>query len=163
VTEQSHPTPRRIGDAERDEAAGFLQEHMAQGRLDAAEFEERLERALQAKVQPELNALFTDLPAPTPRTDGQLVRAMTRELTEHQPGMSPRLRNTVDILVGAIWPITILICFIVGWQFWWLLFLPGSVTSMWQTRKHQDDAARKRWRREHERELRDLQGGDGPG
>ena len=45
--EPSTPDPaaggaRRIGDAERDKAAEYLREHMAAGRLDAGEFDERL-------------------------------------------------------------------------------------------------------------------------
>lgn len=160
MTQQPQPEPRRIGDAERDEAAEFLREHMARGRLDAEEFEDRLERALRAKVQPEVNQLFSDLPAPTPRTDGQLVRSISQDLADHEPGMPRKLRNTIDVLVGAIWPITILLLFLIGWNFWWLLFLPGVVTSMWQTKKHQDDAARKEWRKERRKELDRLQGDD---
>src|SRR5512133_481045 len=71
--EPSTPDPdasgaRRIGDAERDTAAEYLREHMAAGRLDAAEFDERLTRALNARVGPDLDALFTDLPEPRPGT-----------------------------------------------------------------------------------------------
>lgn len=58
---------RRIGDAERDEAVELLRQHMADGRLDYPEFDERLGRAMTARTQPELNALFTDLPTPHPR------------------------------------------------------------------------------------------------
>src|SRR5215217_4404881 len=52
--EPSTPDPtagaaRRVGDAERDKAAEYLREHMAAGRLDAAEFDERLTRALSAR------------------------------------------------------------------------------------------------------------------
>ncbi len=70
--EPSTPDPaaggaRRIGDAERDKATEYLREHMAAGRLDAAEFDERLTRALNAKVGPDLDALFTDLPGSATR------------------------------------------------------------------------------------------------
>ena len=60
------PTPQRIGDAERDRAAELLREHMAQGRLSAEEFDERIEAALTAKVATDLDPLFTDLPGPRP-------------------------------------------------------------------------------------------------
>jgi len=52
----------RVSDAERDAAAGELQEHFATGRLDQEELDERLSRALTAKTRGDLNALFTDLP-----------------------------------------------------------------------------------------------------
>ena len=70
VTEQGQPRPQRIGDAERDRAAELLREHMAQGRLTAEEFDERIEAALTAKVASDLDPLFTDLPGPRP---GQAV------------------------------------------------------------------------------------------
>src|SRR6476619_3817639 len=53
ATERS-PSGPRIGDAERDRAVGYLQEHLAQGRLDATEFDERMGRALQARTASEL-------------------------------------------------------------------------------------------------------------
>lgn len=70
--EQDPPTPRpappqpRIGDAERDRAVGYLQEHMAQGRLDGTEFDERLTAALSARTEADLFPLFDDLPEPRP-------------------------------------------------------------------------------------------------
>lgn len=63
----SEPLPApRIGDAERDDAVELLREHMAAGRLDVTELDERLERALTARTQPELDALFSDLPGRHP-------------------------------------------------------------------------------------------------
>lgn len=56
----------RIGDQERDEAVEYLQEHHASGRLTVTEFDDRMSRALGAVVQSDLDALFSDLPEPTP-------------------------------------------------------------------------------------------------
>jgi len=53
----------RVSDAEREAAASELREHFASGRLDSEELSERLDRALAAKTQGDLNALFTDLPS----------------------------------------------------------------------------------------------------
>jgi hypothetical protein len=53
----------RVSDAEREAAAGELQEHFASGRLDQDELDERLSRALTAKTRGDLDALFTDLPS----------------------------------------------------------------------------------------------------
>lgn len=62
----SEPVARRIGDSERDQAAELLRDHMAAGRLEHAEFDERLGQALVARTQPELDALFVDLPTLRP-------------------------------------------------------------------------------------------------
>jgi hypothetical protein len=52
----------RASDAERAEVADLLKKHFMDGRLDQAEFDERLGAALSAKTRGELTALFDDLP-----------------------------------------------------------------------------------------------------
>jgi hypothetical protein len=52
----------RVSDAERQAVADRLAEHFADGRLDQAEFDERVERAMSAKTRADLNGLFDDLP-----------------------------------------------------------------------------------------------------
>ena len=56
----------RIGDAERDEAISLLQDHHAAGRLSTEEFDDRMGKALEAKVADDLTALFVDLPGQRP-------------------------------------------------------------------------------------------------
>ena len=56
----------RIGDAERDEAVSLLQDHHAAGRLSTEEFDDRMGKALEAKVADDLTALFVDLPGQRP-------------------------------------------------------------------------------------------------
>ena len=51
----------RVSDAEREAAAGRLAEHFAAGRLDQAEFDDRVRRALNAKTRGDLRGLFADL------------------------------------------------------------------------------------------------------
>jgi uncharacterized protein DUF1707 len=89
------PTPRRderhirVGDAERDHALTTLREHYAQGRIDAAELDERLSAALVARTWGDLARLFADLPGergpgptfrPTPRAPYDPWRAAGRLL-----------------------------------------------------------------------------------
>jgi len=50
-------------DSERDAAAGRLQAAFAEGRLDDAEFDERMRTALTARTRADLARLMTDLPA----------------------------------------------------------------------------------------------------
>jgi hypothetical protein len=52
----------RVSDAERRDVADRLGEHFADGRLDQAEFDDRVGRAMGAKTRGDLNGLFSDLP-----------------------------------------------------------------------------------------------------
>jgi hypothetical protein len=56
----------RVGDAERSAIADRLAHHFSEGRLDAAEFNERLDRAMQAKTMADLTGLLADLPEAAP-------------------------------------------------------------------------------------------------
>jgi hypothetical protein len=141
----------RIGDAERDQAAEFLREHHAQGRLDVAEFDERITAALNAKTQADLDSLFFDLPAPSPRSPGAGVAPIAASTAVDRPEvMTQKTRNTVDVMVGLLWPITIAVCFLIGWEYWWLLFAPFVASSIWENRKKQDKAELERWEKKQE-------------
>jgi len=52
----------RVSDAERDAAVAELSQHYQQGRLTAAEFDERSDQAFAARTGDQLHALFVDLP-----------------------------------------------------------------------------------------------------
>jgi uncharacterized membrane protein len=52
----------RVSDADRQAVADRLSEHFAAGRLDQAEFDERIGRAMGAKTRADLGGLFADLP-----------------------------------------------------------------------------------------------------
>jgi Domain of unknown function (DUF1707) len=52
----------RVSDAERQAVADRLAEHFSEGRLDQAEFDERVGRAMNAKTRADLSGLFHDLP-----------------------------------------------------------------------------------------------------
>jgi hypothetical protein len=61
----------RVGDAERTEIADRLARHFSDGRLDEAEFSERLDRAMRAKTMADLSGLLSDLPGePVPPQEG---------------------------------------------------------------------------------------------
>lgn len=62
IQQQMSKGTMRVGDAERDEAARALGDHFASGRLDRAEYDERLEQAFAARTGNDLAALFRDLP-----------------------------------------------------------------------------------------------------
>jgi len=57
----------RASDAERERVVDALRAHAAEGRLDTAELEDRVEAALAARTDDELAALGSDLPRPPRR------------------------------------------------------------------------------------------------
>ncbi len=96
----------RVSDAERQAVADRLGEHFSSGRLDQAEFDERVGQAMSAKTRGDLNGLFDDLPE-----TGAPARP------EH-----PRSRRRHPILlVALIVVIVIATVHIVAWTFPWLL------------------------------------------
>ena len=52
----------RASDADRERTTLLLREHHAAGRLDAAEFNDRMDKAFEAKTMGDLDALLADLP-----------------------------------------------------------------------------------------------------
>jgi hypothetical protein len=52
----------RVSDAERQAVTDRLAQHFTDGRLDQAEFDERVSRATAAKTRADLAGLFDDLP-----------------------------------------------------------------------------------------------------
>jgi hypothetical protein len=56
----------RVSDAERNAVVERLSAHFSEGRLDQAEFDERVSQAMAAKTRGDLDGLFDDLPDPEP-------------------------------------------------------------------------------------------------
>jgi Domain of unknown function (DUF1707) len=61
--ESGHSPATRASDRERDAVLQRIQQAFAEGRLDDAEFDERMRAALTARTHGDLDALLTDLPA----------------------------------------------------------------------------------------------------
>jgi len=112
----------RVSDAERQEVADRLAEHHVAGRLDQAEFDERVGRAMSAKTRADLNGLFDDLPetgapAATDQATGQLRR-----------------RRRHPILLGALIVFVAIAASHVVWPLLWIgalvaivLFATGTI------------------------------------
>ena len=58
--------PVRIGDVERDKAVADLGDHFAAGRLNREEFDARVDQAMAARFDSDLQPLFVDLPRAQP-------------------------------------------------------------------------------------------------
>jgi hypothetical protein len=79
----------RVGDAERTDIADRLARHFSDGRLDEAEFGERLDRAMRAKTMADLSGLLSDLPeaepgGPPPHGDRRHHRKMLKVQLERE-------------------------------------------------------------------------------
>ena len=154
--EPKRPVEPRIGDVDRDQAVAFLQEHMAQGRINASEFDDRMSRALKARTASELAVLFADLPDPRPPSSNnrppfqqppwqqnqqhsfeippwQRTPAASPEIAHHAPPALPERSKTETVLAvvaAASWPAVILFCFATSWSYWWLIFIPIFISSI---------------------------------
>ncbi|MFV2105824.1 DUF1707 SHOCT-like domain-containing protein [Micromonospora sp. LOL_015] len=130
----------RAADADREAVAERLRNALSEGRLDLAEFDERLQRAYAAKTYGDLGGLLDDLPPVTAAGRSQLAPVVTdglpAELTPgpdgRYPGATRRwLVNEWDgygAAVGitiAIWAVTCVMTQNL------LYFWPGWVAGPW--------------------------------
>ncbi|MGO9300834.1 MAG: DUF1707 domain-containing protein [Acidimicrobiales bacterium] len=138
----------RIGDAERNEISEQLSKHFSDGRLDAAEFQERLDRAMSAKTRADLSGLLADLPSLQTPDQAAAVR--------QPPRRRPRVLRVVLFAVVAFWVLSIVGAAARGfWWFGWFGWVHGPwlligliVLLLWaRDRRH------RRWR--YRRELLD--------
>jgi hypothetical protein len=81
----------RIGDAEREEVLNALQEHLAAGRVDVDEYEQRAERVVAARFAEDLEEVLADLP-PT--------EAEQHRRAQRPPLWQGRLPFPVPLMVG---------------------------------------------------------------
>jgi len=89
----------RVSHAERTEVADRLSKHYGDGRLDEEEFNERLDRAMKAKTQSDLDGLFDDLPEP------ELPRPVARPEPRPRPSGPrpvPRIAFLALVVILAI-------------------------------------------------------------
>ncbi len=110
-------TDLRASDAERDAVAEELARHLQDGRLDAAEFDERVGRAMTARTRGDLDPLLADLPSQVP---------------EQPPAARTGLRWPFPLVPIAIVVLFVAIAGAAGgpdghehpvWALWWLFWL----------------------------------------
>jgi hypothetical protein len=94
----------RVSDADRQSVADQLSQHFADGRLDQAEFDERLSQAMNAKTYRDLDGLLTDLPA-TATGGGPGLPPAGGTVTGRATGSVPQrriMRPLIFIALGII-------------------------------------------------------------
>lgn len=132
-------TVRRIGDADREAAVSQLDEHWHAGRLDPAEHEARVTRARAAVTEPDLHALFVDLPASgrgaqfSPQDSGlgsgQISRESStpRQWTGAQDHGRPAVNNMRETIMAVI-PFVALVLFFTTHTWLWFIMIPVAGT-----------------------------------
>jgi hypothetical protein len=103
----------RVSDAERQEVADRLAEHFSSGRLDQAEFDDRVGRAMSAKTRADLNGLFDDLPETG-------APAATGPTGQTDPTGQPRRRHRHPILLVALIVFVAIAAAHVVWPLLWI-------------------------------------------
>jgi hypothetical protein len=111
----------RISDADRAEVADRLSKHYSDGRLDQAEFNERLDRAMNAKTQADLNGLFADLPA----TDEPEKAAKAVRQTDQRPRNRRPVQRVLGLILIAV--VAIFAARALMWPFFGLFGFAGHV------------------------------------
>jgi hypothetical protein len=117
----------RVSDAERAEVADRLSKHYSDGRLDQAEFDERVDQAMRAKTQSDLAGLFDDLPGPEesePSGPQKAARVAPRRRDER-----PHRHHHVLLFVAMIVVAVVLARALVQIYVPWLLI--GLIAALW--------------------------------
>jgi hypothetical protein len=107
----------RVSDAERNAVAELLGQHYADGRLDQAEFDDRVGRTMAAKTRGDLAGLFDDLPEAGPAGADP---AGTAGPADAAPYRGPRRRGGVGRTLLLL--LLVLICANVAWHAFTSLF-----------------------------------------
>jgi hypothetical protein len=131
----------RASDEDRDRTVALLREHHAAGRLTADEFNERLDKAYQAKTMGDLDALLADLPgidlyrlpdASLPRYRGTIPGATSRLAAMQAAGAGRSSRRHGRFSPGWLsawgtWFSVSLLCFVIwalsGFGYPWPLWV----------------------------------------
>ena len=114
-------TPLRIGDAERDGAISELGDHFAAGRLTTEEFEQRVDQAIRARFNDDLEPLLVDLP----RTAEPSMESRSDRRPDAHFAWSPVLWFAPLLVVCAVVAAVILSAPWLVWMFLWVFLITG--------------------------------------
>jgi hypothetical protein len=114
----------RVSDAERNAVAEILGQHYADGRLDQAEFDDRVGRTMAAKTRGDLAGLFDDLPdAEGPGSRGPAGPNLAGSPLPYRP----RRRGGFGLLRAIALIALVIILTNVAWHAFTSLFFVGPV------------------------------------
>ena len=132
--------PLRIGDDERNKAVELLSDHLNEGRLTQAEFNDRLSVVLQAKTADEIEQAFEDLPGPNPGRPEDLEsldeqeRRRAAEVLEQakaqrqvQARIDPKWLAAIGVATAVAWVACVVIYFSL-YSDWKIFVVPLALT-----------------------------------
>jgi hypothetical protein len=130
----------RVSDAERNAVAERLAAHYGDGRLDQAEFDERVGRAMAAKTRGDLDGLFDDLPDPGPTGapgKGPGDPAVPHRVRRRHGGFGRTLLLVVLVIVAmsVAWHAFTAVAFFIPW-FWIAVLVAVVLIVMRSSRYH---------------------------
>ncbi len=127
------PQGLRVGDADRAGADEELRQHLAAGRINLDEYDQRAKQVFSARTQADIDAVFTDLPGPHASSSASMTRSSTPYPAYATPSTAapakPGGRNPAAAGLMAGVPILATILFFVcgfafdGWAWSWVFFL----------------------------------------
>lgn len=120
----------RISDAERSQAADLLSGHYGDGRLDEAEFQQRLDQVMRAKTYGDLGGLFDDLPRTEAEANGSPREAALQRRAH-------RRRGAPILLAGLVIAAAVMAGHAVAWfgGAWIWLALLGAILFVAERRR----------------------------
>lgn len=130
----------RVSDADRQAVADQLSKHFGEGRLDQAEFDQRLSQAMSAKTYRDLDGLLTDLP-PTQESGGAGLPPAGGHVTGRAAGSVPQRRIVRPLLlvVAAIAALSIAghaVTWVFGGWLWITLICVAVLVIARRSRRH---------------------------
>jgi Flp pilus assembly protein TadB len=120
----------RVSDADRQQVADRLAEHYGEGRLDKAEFDERLGRAMNAKTRADLSGLLDDLPQNGAPAAADPVPSRRRPQRGRHHGL---------IVVALVVILALALAHVVVWMtvpWLWLAFIAVVALAVTRRRSH---------------------------
>ncbi|GAB2637372.1 DUF1707 SHOCT-like domain-containing protein [Nocardia goodfellowii] len=96
-------TGTRASDAERDDVVRLLGRHLADGRLDLAEYDKRVAQVYATTTREDLGAVLTDLPKLSKETPGGFTKAAAARRFPIWQRIEASSWLGVSILVLVIW------------------------------------------------------------
>ncbi|HET7014788.1 MAG TPA: DUF1707 domain-containing protein [Streptosporangiaceae bacterium] len=131
----------RASDAERSEVAERLSKHYQDGRLDQTEFNERLDKAMNAKTRADFHGLFYDLPDLPAESDKAGKNGQQRfdpAKMQHRQESRMRQRSTFSyILFLALIAIAAIVIAHTVLHSWFLWLLIAVVAFFWLRNREQ--------------------------
>jgi hypothetical protein len=132
----------RVSDAERNAVTERLATHYSDGRLDQAEFDERVSKAMAAKTRGDLDGLFDDLPDPEPAGGSRNVRPGDPSVPyrRRRRGGFGRVLLLVVLLIVALSVIShVMAAFAFGFPWFWVAALVAVVLLVNRSAHHRHD------------------------